>query len=81
MDVSRSFHERFPGVKLDSEKFSVVSKLFQEAVQRNEQGLLPETNSAGGESLTSTHQISPSRVNMESQSIGPSATEMAGMYR
>lgn len=78
MDVSRSFHERFPGVHLDCEQFSMVSKLFQEAVQGNEQGLVPKCDSLGGESSTSLHRISRSKVNMESQRPDPSATVEVG---
>ncbi|KAJ6162170.1 C6 transcription factor [Penicillium canescens] len=74
MDVSRSFHERFPGINLDSEQFSIVSKLFQEAVQMNEQDLVPEIDIPGGKSSTSLQRISRPRANMESQPIDPSAT-------
>ncbi|KAH8689919.1 C6 transcription factor [Talaromyces proteolyticus] len=74
MDVSRSFHEGFPGINLDPEQFSMISKLFQEAVQRNELRLVPESDSPGGESSTSLNWTPRPRVNMESQSIGSSAT-------
>lgn len=78
MDVSRSFHEEFPGVKLDSEQFSIISNLFQEAVQKSEQGLVAKSDSAGGESSTSLQPISRPGAGMEHQPVGPSATVGVG---
>jgi hypothetical protein len=78
MDVSRSFHQRYPGINLDSEQFSIVSKLFQEAVQSYEQNFVIEVDIPGGKSSTLLQRISRPRLNMGSQPIGTSATIVVG---
>jgi hypothetical protein len=78
MDVSRRFREGFPGINLDLEQFSIVSKLFREAVQRNEERLVPKSDSPGQEPSTSLNQTPRLSVNMESEAIGSSATAVVG---
>ncbi|CAI7631108.1 unnamed protein product [Penicillium pancosmium] len=79
MDVCRNFHERFPGVTLDSGQFSIISKLFQEAVQSNEQGSASRRDSAGGKSSNSLRRISRPRASITPQPVGTSASVVVGV--
>lgn len=78
MDVSRSFNQRFPGTNLDSEQFTIVSKLFQEAVQSYEQDFVTEVDIPGGKSSTLLQRISRPRLNMGSRPIDTTATVVVG---
>ena len=80
MNVSRSFHERFPRNNIDAKQFSLISQLFQEAVHKSQHGFAAEDGSHGWESSTSFHQFSLPVVSNEPQTTSSSAIAAIGTY-
>jgi hypothetical protein len=79
MDVTRRLREGFPEITLNIEQFSIISRLFQEAVQKNELRWVPESDSPGQEPSTSLNRTPRPSVSLESQSIGSLAAAVVGM--
>ncbi|SCV27565.1 uncharacterized protein FFB14_01613 [Fusarium fujikuroi] len=62
IDVSRRLREEHPGIKLNSEQFSIVSNLFSEAVQERGPLLFPQSDSSIEQSSTALGQVPQLRV-------------------
>ncbi|PQK12967.1 hypothetical protein BB8028_0003g15820 [Beauveria bassiana] len=76
MNVSRSFHEKFPRVNLDDEQFQIIAQLSMEAIYKNQNELVTEKGGHGGESSASSQQTSLPIIDSETQNVEPPAAKV-----